>query len=217
MATTIMIVEDHKIMLEGLRSLVERQENLQVVGEATNGREAVERSAELQPDVIVMDVTMPDMNGIEATRLIKQQQPDIRIVALSAYDQRELVLGMIKAGASGYLIKDTMFEELLRAIETVMRGESYISPAVTEILVDAYVGRRPNTPALNEKDIDIMRLLATGKSAKEIAYEKGLSVKTVEAHRRKLFQKTGVESIAELVHFAISEGIVPLQKQEDRT
>jgi len=161
----ILLVEDHAMLRAGLRSLVEGQTDLEVVGQAENGRAAVTLAAELEPDVIIMDVTMRGMNGVEATRLIKAAHPAVKIIALSAFDRANYVLGMIKAGASGYLLKDNLFEELLKAIHVVVAGEAYLCSEVTKILVEDCLVERTSRPNLNEDEIELVKLLAQGRSA----------------------------------------------------
>ncbi len=155
-----------------------------------------------------MDVTMPDVSGIEATRQIKAQNPDVKIVALSAFDKPDFVLGMVKAGASAYLLKDNLFDELLKAIHAVVQGQSYLCPEVAKVVVQACQKEHTSLSHLNEEELDLVKLLAQGDSAKDIATQQGLSVKTIEGRRRRLLHKLKIDSVAELVHYAISEGLV---------
>jgi two-component system response regulator NreC len=208
MKIKIMLTEDHAMLREGLRGLIERQPDMDIVGEAKDGRAAVEMALTLKPDVIIMDVTMPDMSGIEATRQIKAQNPDIKIVALSAYDKPDFVLGMIKAGASAYLLKDNLFDELLKAIKATMEGQSYLCPEVAKIVVQACVDEGPSSPRLTQEELSLITRLSLGHSAKDIATQEDLSVKTVEGRRRRLLRKLNIDSMAELVHYAIAEGLI---------
>jgi len=214
MGVRILLVEDHVVMREGLRGLISQQADMEVVGEASDGNEAVELARRLKPDIIIMDVRMQGMDGVEATQQIKEEMPDSKVVVLSAYGNREYIMGMAKAGMSGYLLKDCAFEELVGAIRTVLQNKSYLSPAVARVILDAQseIERtRDNSPrgtSLNEADRELIRLLAEGKSAREIAAAKSLSVKTIEGRRRRIMRRMNVTTIAELTRYAIREGIV---------
>ncbi len=209
MTLKIMLAEDHTILREGLRNLIECQPDMKVIGEAENGKVAIERAQTLGPDIIIMDVAMPGLSGIEATRQIKAMNPDIQIVALSAFEKPGYVLGMIKAGASAYLLKDYLFDELLIAIQAAAKGDSYLCPKIANVIVRvACATNRPSVPELNEKELDLVKRLAEGLSAKDIAMQLGLSVKTVEGRRRRLLHMLNIDSVAELVHYAIVEGLI---------
>ena len=209
MTIKLMLVEDHAILRAGLQSLIEPQTDMQIVGQAENGRKAVELAAELAPDVIIMDVTMPDMNGIEATRLIRAANPGIKIIALSAFDKPDFVLGMVEAGASGYLLKDNLFEDLLKAIRAVMQGQSFLCTEVATVVVQACQEGRTSLAKLDADEIELIKLQAQGHPAKDIAVQQGLSVKTVEGRRRRLLKKLKLDSIAALVQFALAQGLIP--------
>lgn len=214
MSIKILLAEDQVVMREGLRSLIDQQADMEVVGEADDGKVAVDLARKLQPDVIIMDVVMPNMNGIEAAHLIKAKMPDVKIVALSVYDNREYVMGMVRAGISGYLLKDCAFDELLRAIQTVVQNKSYLSPDITAVVLDAQAdeqttsGYSGDRAALSERDIQIIKLLAEGKSAREIAVRYNLSIKTIEGRRRRIMKKLNIESLAELVKYAIQKELI---------
>ena len=214
MSVKILIAEDQVIMREGLRALINQQTDMEVVGEADNGKAAIELARELKPDVIIMDVAMPGMSGIEATRQIKVEMPDLKVVALSAYDNREYVMGMVRAGVSGYLLKDCAFEELIMAIRTILQNKSYLSPDAARVVLDAQSETKmaPGVPAnsatLSELDRELIKLLAEGKSAREIAAKNNLSVKTVEGRRRRIMNKLNIDSMAELVRYAVRHGTV---------
>jgi DNA-binding NarL/FixJ family response regulator len=214
MGTRILIAEDHVIMREGLSALINEQVDMKITGEADNGKAAIELAKELKPDVIIMDVAMPGMSGIEATRQIKAEMPDLKIVALSAYDNREYVMGMVKAGVSGYLLKDCAFEELVNAIRTILQNKSYLSPDVATVVLEAESenqmssGNSAQNVTLSEPDRDLIKLLAEGKSAREIAAKNNQSVKTVEGRRRRIMKKLHISSAAELVRYAVREGMV---------
>lgn len=214
MGVRILIVEDQVMMREGLRALIGQEVDMEIVGEADNGTAAIELAREFKSDVIIMDVAMTGMNGIEATRQIKTEMPDSKIVALSAYDNREYVMGMVKAGVSGYLLKDCAFEELVRAIRTILQNKSYLSPDAARVVLEAesetqtVYGDPAKSVTLNELDCELIKLIAEGKTAREIAAKNNLSVKTVEGRRRRIMKKMNVDSIAELVRYAVREGMV---------
>jgi two-component system, NarL family, response regulator NreC len=209
MTIKIMLAEDHAILRAGLQSLIERQAGMEIVGQAENGRQAVDLAVELKPDVIIMDVTMPDINGIEATRLIRAANPDIKVIALSAFDTPDFVMGMVGAGASGYLLKDNLFEDLLKAIEAVMQGQSFLCTEVATIVVRACQEDQTSLSKLEADEIELIRLLAQGHSARDIGAVQDLSIKTVEGRRRRLLKKLHLDSIAELVQYAIAKGLIP--------
>lgn len=215
MITKIMVVDEHKILREGLSTLIAKQPDMEIIGEAKDGREALRLVDKLSPDLILMDVTMPNLNGIEATRKIKSKKPDIEIIALSLHSDRRYVLGMIDAGASGYLLKECAFDELVRAINTVMSRKKYLSPGISDILIEEYVKKntqeKPTIYAkLTPREREILQLIAEGKNTKEIAGYLFISIKTVETHRRHIKKKLRVDSVAELTKIAIREGLTVL-------
>jgi two-component system response regulator NreC len=215
MSIKIMVVDEHRILREGLSTLIAKQQDMEIIGEATDGREALELLKKLSPDLILMDVTMPNLNGIEATRKIKSKNPEIEIIALSLHSDRRYVLGMIDAGASGYLLKECAFEELVRAINTVMSKKKYLSPGISDILIEEYVKKttqeKPTIYSkLTPREREILQLIAEGKNTKEIARYLFISVKTVETHRRHIKKKLKVQSVAELTKIAIREGLTVL-------
>lgn len=215
MNTKIIVVDEHKILREGLSTLIAKQPDMEIVGEARDGREALRLVDKLSPDLILMDVTMPNLNGIEATRKIKSKNPNIEIIALSLHSDRRYVLGMIDAGASGYLLKECAFDELVRAINTVMSRKKYLSPGISDILIEEYVKKntqeKPTIYAkLTPREREILQLIAEGKNTKEIAGYLFISIKTVETHRRHIKKKLRVDSVAELTKIAIREGLTVL-------
>ncbi len=215
MAVKILMVDDHKIVLEGLCALVNNEPDIEVIGQARDGREAIKMAHELKPDVIVMDVHMPGMDGVDATRRIANDFPDIKIIALTMYPKKSFVTEMLSAGASGYILKDDAFTELVKAINTVMDGQAYLCPKAASALVDHYVRNHPqNIPAnilLTNRQREVLKLLAEGKSTKEIALILKLSPKTIDACRHRVMEKLNVQNIAELVKYAIREGLTPLE------
>ncbi|MCD6216625.1 response regulator transcription factor [bacterium] len=212
---TLIIADDHKIIRDGLKSLISPHSDLQVVAEAGDGRRAVELVRELRPDVVIMDVNMPELNGIDATRQIVSEIPDTRVIALSMYSDRRFVNAMLKAGASGYLLKDCAFEEIIRAIKTVLNGQMYLSATITSQVVDDLItkkaGENESTLSmLSNREREVLQLLAEGNSTKEIASTMNVSVKTIESHRKNIMDKIDLRSVAELTKFAIREGLTSL-------
>ena len=216
MKIRILLADDHKIVREGLRTLIEKQPGLEVVGEANSGRMALKLAVELKPDVIIMDITMPDLNGIEATRQIHSEIPGVKVIALSMHSDKRLVAGILMAGASGYLLKeDCDSGELARAIRAVATNQIYLSPKISEIVIKDYVRHLSMTVSspfsiLTPREREVLQLLAEGKSTKEIASCLHVSVKTVETHRNKIMVKLDIRSIAELTKYAIRERLTPL-------
>lgn len=216
MSTRVLIADDHKIVREGLKALIDKQESMQVVAEADNGLEAVRLARKLQPDVVIMDLGMPQMNGIEATREVTAREPGIKVIALSMHSDKRFVLQMIKAGASGYLLKDSAFEELITAIKTVVSNQSYLSPKITDVVIKDYVqtlskGDVSAFSVLTAREREVLQLLAEGRSTKEMAGSLNVSVKTVETHRQQIMDKLNIHSVAELTKYAIREGLTSLE------
>jgi DNA-binding NarL/FixJ family response regulator len=216
MITRILLADDHRILRQGLRSLLSAQPDFEIIAEAEDGRMAVELTESLNPHVVVMDIGMPDLNGIEATRQIMDRVPSVRVIALSAYADRRLISEILKAGASGYLLKDAAFEELSEAIRTAAAKKVYLSPRIAAELVEDYV-RMSKDPGpsvfelLSPREREVLQLIAEGHSTKEIARVLKVSVKTVETHRRQLMNKLELFSVAELTRYAIREGLVSLE------
>ncbi len=211
--TRILLADDHRIFRDGLRLLLSQEEDFLVAGEAEDGRAAVRLAVELNPHVVVMDVGMPGLNGIEATRQILRVDSSIRVIGLSVHDDRRFVTGMLMAGAKGYLLKNCAGDDLVHAIRRVMDGRIHVGAQVTDIVVDAYVqnvqeSAAPSVLNLTEREREVARLLAGGQNNKQIAATLEISVKTIETHRQHLMDKLGFHSIADLTRFAIREGLV---------
>lgn len=215
MSVHVLLADDHKIVRDGLRTLLETQGSMSVVAEAENGLKTIQLAGELQPQVIIMDISMPGVNGIDATRKITSDLPGTKVIALSMHADRHIIIGMLEAGASGYLLKDCAFEELVTAIHTVLSDHTYLSPTIADILVRNYVHKPPGiseaAPSeLTPREKELLQLLAEGMTAKQIATALGISIKTVETHRRNISQKLGAGSVAELIKYAIREGLTSI-------
>jgi two-component system response regulator NreC len=215
MGITILLADDHRLLREGLRSLLEEQPDMTVVGEAENGKSAVESAANLMPDIIIMDISMPGLNGIDATQQILSNCPQSKVIALSMHTERRTVVGMINAGASGYLLKDCAFEEVVLAVRAVAANGTYLSPKIAEIVVKDYVHRIPkddlsSLSGLSVREREVLQLLAEGRKTKEIAGILRVSVKTAESYRQRIMDKLNIHSIAELTKLAIREGLTSL-------
>lgn len=217
MSIRIVLCDDHQIIREGLRSLLDKQSDMNVVGEGTNGHEAISLAGKHSPDVIVMDVAMPDLNGIAAARRLRDEQPRLKILALSMHSDRRFVTGMLEAGASGYLLKDCAFSELANAIRTVATGGLYISPRIAGSVLQEFIRHSkptrnaPQKVELTSREEEILQLIAEGKSTKDIAADLHVSVKTVETHRTHIMRKVGAHNVAALTKFAIREGLTTLE------
>ena len=216
MSVKILIVDDHGLVREGLRLLFEQQNDMEVVGEASDGRQAVEAASKLKPDVVLMDITMPTLNGIDAAKKIIDECPNIKIIALSAHCNKGFIADILRAGAAGYVLKDCLADELIRGIRVVMTGEQYLSPKVAKIVIDEYItdyqshSDIPLTGKLTSKERELIQLLAENKSNKEAAKLLHVSIKTVDARRRIAMEKLGITGIADLTKFAIREGLTTL-------
>ncbi len=216
MATKILLADDHKIVRDGLRMLFENETGLEVVGEAGNGWETLKLAHKLNPDVVIMDITMPGLNGIDTTQRITNEMPGVKVIALSMHSDRRFVSGMLEAGASGYLLKDCAIEELAAAVRAVSLNQTYLSPRIADIVVKNYInkaGRNKSElfPSLTNREREILQLLAEGRSARQIAGFLHVSIKTVETHRRNIMFKLDLGSTAELIKYAINEGLIVLE------
>jgi len=212
----IVIADDHGIFRQGLKFLIEKQAQMEVVGEAEDGRAVVQLVRQLHPDIVIMDICMPNLNGVQATQLILRDSPSTKVIALSMYYKKHFVVEMLRAGALAYVLKSYLFDELIRAINTVTLGEHYLSPQITDILVDDYVAggltAEASPPAkLSPRECQILQLVAEGRSTKEIARALSISPKTADANRRQIMEKLGLHSIAELTKYAIREGFTSLE------
>ena len=212
--TRVLLADDHTLIRAGLRMVVDSQPDLTVVGEASDGREAVSMAAKLKPDVVIMDIGMPSLNGIEASRHIRTALPDTQVVMLSMHSDEGYVLRALKAGAKAYLLKDSAEADLARAIRAVTEGKSFFSPAVGQVLLQDYMRKLQRTGAedsyelLSPREREVLQLVAEGKSSKDIANLLALSVYTVETHRARVMQKLNLRGIPELILYAVRKGII---------
>ena len=208
----IILADDHQIVRQGLRILLEAETDMEIIAEADNGRKVLKLAQDLLPDIIIMDLSMPELNGIEATRQILSGAPDVKVIALSMHSDSLFVLNMIKAGALGYLLKDCALEELVKAIRAVVDHKTYLSPGVSDIVIRDFVTgwQTTNSSAfsvLSPREREILQMIAEGHCTKDIGSRLNISVKTVESTRRRIGIKLGVTSIAELTKAAIAEGL----------
>ena len=216
MSVKIILADDHRIMREGLRALLDKQPGMEVIAEAENGRTTVDLAQELKPDVVVIDISMPDLNGIDATRQIISAAPHIKVIALSMHSDTKFVREMLSAGASGYMLKDSAFEELGTALSVVTNNQTYLSPKIANTVIRDYLGKIDTTnsqtaPSLTNREREVLQLLAEGRTTKEIAAKLCLSIKTIETHRKQIMEKVGFNSVAELTKYAIREGLTSLE------
>jgi two-component system, NarL family, response regulator NreC len=215
MKIKVLLADDHIMMRGGLRMVLEQNHELAVVGEAEDGRETVRLAKKLLPDVVVMDIAMPDMNGIEATRQIIADRPGAKVIALSMHSDRHFVSEMLKAGATAYLLKQCAVDELITAIKTVLKNQTYLSPCISGVVVDNFVRNSSKSDSsvfshLTDREREVLQLMAEGKSSKEIANQLNLSIKTIETHRMKVMEKLNIHTVAELTKYAIREGLTSL-------
>jgi two-component system response regulator NreC len=207
-----MLVDDHAILRDGIRALISLHDDVEIIGEACEGKEAVEKALELEPDVVIMDITIPGMDGLEVTRRIKKKNAKIRILVLTQHDDKEYVLSSIKAGAAGYVPKKAMGSELVSAIRAVHRGESFLYPSAAAALIDDYRQQAEVEPydRLTAREREILTLIADGHSSRKIAEMLYISLKTVQGHRTKIMDKLDIRNRVELIKYAIRKGLVSI-------
>ncbi len=213
----ILLADNHRLFCEGLRTLFATRPGLDIVGEANNGRMAVRLARELSPDLVIMDIGMPELNGVEATRQIRAEMPHVKVLAVSMHSDRQYVAGMLAAGASGYVLKDSAFTELAEAIRVVGQGGRFLSPEIVGVVVDDYLQRLTPAPGsaaarLSDREREVLQLMAEGHSTADIADRLHISRKTVETHRKSIMSKLELHSVAELTKFAVLEGITSLDQ-----
>ena len=212
MPIRILIADDHGVVAEGLKHLVEAEADMQVIALVGDGREAVQQARDAQPDVVLMDLSMPELNGADATRAILARDPKCRVIVLSMYAQREYVRRALKAGAAGYVVKRSAAKEVVEAIRAVHAGQRYLSPRVADVVLEDYSDDKADDPLarLSAREREVLQLLAEGRTGAEIAQRLSLSQKTVETYRARLVEKLGIRDLAGLVRFAIQRGLVSL-------
>ncbi|HOK96561.1 MAG TPA: response regulator transcription factor [Anaerohalosphaeraceae bacterium] len=212
MVVRVVLVDDHEIMREGMSALLRKYSQFEVVGQASDGRQAVEVVLELKPDIVIMDVGMPNLNGIEATRRMLAQLPNLKVMALSTHSDGNIVAKMIKAGACGYMLKDSAFEELIEGLNTILEGKTFLCNKVSKVVFSEYVSMitNPNRTlddGLSSREREVLQMVAEGHTTKEIAEALNLSTKTVDSHREHIMEKLGIRNVAGLTRYAIREGL----------
>ena len=211
---TILLVDDHTIVRQGLGRLLEEQSDLKIVGEATNGNIAVEQAMKLKPDIVIMDIAMPRMNGIEAAKRIRKQLPETKILILSMYAHEHYIHELLETGVSGYLLKDSSGRDIINAIHAAMKDETFLSPSISKKLVDTYLSPRKRSPKaerykkLSNREREVFQLIAEGHTTRQIADMLYVSISTVKSHRANIMEKLNIDSPVKLVHFAIQLGLV---------
>lgn len=217
MKKKVLLADDHEVVTDGLEKILADIDDFQVVAVARNGKETIQKVEELKPDIAIIDIGMPGISGVAATRQIKDKFPEIKVVILSVYSRRQIVLDALKAGASGYILKCEASQDILSALKAIARGEQFISPSIMGLLIDlaTHPEQRKQTDIkelLTSREIEIIKLISEGHSSSEIADKLYVAKRTVEAHRANIMRKLKIHSIAELIKIAIAEGIIPLEK-----
>jgi DNA-binding NarL/FixJ family response regulator len=212
----ILVADDHELVRRGIRGLLRARRDWKVVGEATNGREAVEKATKLKPDVAILDISMPDLDGLQATRQIREAAPDTSVVVLTMHESDQMVRRVLEAGALGYVLKSDLAAHLVKAVKKVSASKLFLTPRVSDIVLNGFLKNANQKESagnsrarLTPREVQVIRHLAEGKSNKEIAAELGITIRTVETHRAKIMLKLGLHSLAELIHYAIRTKIVP--------
>lgn len=216
MTIKIILADDHNVLREGLKSLLNQQQDFEVIGEADNGRDAVRLTKKLEPDIVVLDIGMPNMNGIQATQHIVAEVPDTKVLALSMHSDHQFVVKMLQAGASGYMLKDCAYEELISAVRDITAGKFYLSKDVTGVVISNYINMiqavdAVSHPTLTSRERETLQLIAEGKSTAETANLLNVSPKTIETHRKNMMDKLDIHNIADLTKYAVREGITSIE------
>ncbi|MHB9141409.1 MAG: response regulator [Paludibacter sp.] len=214
MSIRILIADDHQLFREGIVNLLSASPQIEIVAQAENGQEAIEKAKKLKPDIVIMDLSIPVMNGVDATRILHKELPEIRVLALSMHADKHYIKEALEAGVSGYLFKNCTYDQLIEAINTVYQGEKYLSAKITEVLIRDYLSKEEevhdNSEELSERESEILKLMAEGKSTREISDVLFISVKTVGTHKQHILEKLKLRSTADLIKYAIKKGIVGL-------
>lgn len=214
MKIRIVVADDHQLFREGLVNLLESDEEIEVIGEAENGAEAIAKVQELKPDILLTDIAMPEMNGMEATRQLKKKMPEIKIIAVSMHSDKQFVKGMLEAGTDAYLLKNCTHQQLLNAVHSVYNGKKYLSEEITELVISGYLDSSGNSDdsyaELSEREKEIFILLAEGVSTREIGEKLFISVKTVGTHKQNILEKLGLKNNSDIVKYALKKGLIQL-------
>lgn len=214
MPIKILIADDHQLFREGLITLLTGASNIEIIGQAENGKQAIQKARELHPDIIIMDIGMPVINGIEATGILRTEAPNLKVIALTMHSEKHFIKGMLEAGAYGYLFKNCNYDDLIDAINTVYAGKKYLSDDITEFIIHDYIGKQKDTesedPQLSEREMEILKGFAEGKSSREISDQLFISIKTVGTHKQNILEKLNLNSTADMVKYAIKKGIISL-------
>jgi DNA-binding NarL/FixJ family response regulator len=217
----ILIADDHGLLRHGVRTILQARRGWKVVGEATNGREAVDKAIKLKPDVLVVDISMPELDGVEVTRQIRKALPEVKVLVLTMHESDQMVRQALNAGANGYLLKSDLPDYLPKAVKAIAENKSFLTPKISEIVLEGFInaGNKPAegklaSPRITPRELEIVRLLAQGKSNKELSTQLGITVRTVETHRSKIMLKLGVHSLAELIHYAMRNEIISVKGPE---
>ena len=214
MSIQILITDDHQLFREGIVSLLSALPQIVIVGQAENGQEAIEKAKNLKPDIVIMDLSLPVINGVDATRILHKELPDTRVLVLSMHADKHYIKEALEAGAYGYLCKNCTYDQLIEAVNTVYQGKKYLSNKITEVLIEDYLSKeeeiRDNSQKLSERESEILKLMAEGKSTREISDMLFVSVKTVCTHKQHILEKLNLKSTADLIKYAIKKGIVGL-------
>ncbi|MBW8331749.1 MAG: response regulator transcription factor [Prolixibacteraceae bacterium] len=214
MTIRILITDDHQLFREGIANLLSASPQIEIVGQAENGQQAIEKAKQLKPDIVIMDLSLPVINGVDATRILRKEVPATKVLVLSMHADKNYIKEALEAGAFGYLFKDCTYDQLIEAINTVYQGKKYLSNKITEVLIHDYLNRdeeiQDKSPELSERESEILRLIAEGKSTREIADLLFISVKTVGTHKQHVLEKLNLQSTAGLIKYAIRKGIVSI-------
>jgi len=214
MPIKILIADDHQLFREGLVNLLSESDEIEIIAQAENGKDAIEMAKTNLPDIVIMDIGMPVINGVEATSILKEELPGIKIIALSMHTEKQFIKGMLEAGASGYLFKNCTYNQLIEAIKTVYEGKKYLSNKITEVLIEDYLGKEDDqnvpTPELSDREMEILKLYAEGHTTRNIAEKVFVSIKTVGSHKQNILEKLNLKTTTDLVKFALKKGIISL-------
>ncbi len=214
----VLVVDDHPVVRKGLHTCLAKQDRLKIVGEACNGDEAIAKTRELSPDIVLMDIDLPGMSGLAVTELLRKESPSLKVLVLSVHSNKDYIFRIIQAGAHGYVSKESSPDELLRAIETVCDGEPFFSPEIARAALNQLVtsgGKKEPFAQLTDREREVLALIAEGRSNKEVASQLGIGVRTIETHRERIMRKLGIHTIAGLTRFAILNGVISLEQSNN--